>query len=132
MPIKNLLAHKYFWLALAIGWTLVIAVMCLVSFQELPAVASLPSADKYVHSVFHFVFTLLWYLHFRRNCDGQWLLLKMFLASLLYGGLIELMQKWFTETREADLHDIAANSFGATLAVLMIIFYTKYFKRKAL
>lgn len=131
MPIKNLSAHKYFFLALALGWTLLIAVLCLVSFNKMPSV-SLQSADKYVHCIFHFVFTVLWYLHFRRINNGKWLLLKAFLCSLLYGGLIEIMQGLFTLTRKADLNDVAANSFGATLAVITLFFYSEYVKKKAL
>ena len=132
MPIKNLSAHKHFWFSLALAWTLLIAVLCLVSFKKLPSVAALPSADKYVHSIFHFVFTLLWYLHFRRIHNAKFLLVKMFLGSLFYGSLIELMQHWFTATRKADLNDIAANSFGATLAVILIVLYGRYFKKNGL
>lgn len=132
MLIKNLSAHKYFWFSLAVAWTLLIAVLCLISFKKLPSVVSIPSADKYVHSIFHLVFTLLWYLHFRRIQNKKWLLLKMFLCSLLYGCLIELLQQWFTDTRKADLNDVAANSFGATLAVLLILLYGKFAKKKAL
>ncbi|HMI08358.1 MAG TPA: VanZ family protein [Flavobacterium sp.] len=126
------MANKNFYLFLAIAWTLLMAVLCLVSFKKLPAVAELPGADKYAHITFHFVFTILWYLYFRMVAGRKWLLLKVFLASLCYGISIEIMQQLFTDTRKADINDVAANCFGATLAVLAMLLYGNYLKRKAL
>jgi len=59
--IKNLLAHKNFYLWLAEIWTLVIAYMCLTNANDLPEVdvinkIGIQSIDKYVHFTFHFVF----------------------------------------------------------------------------
>ena len=129
MLIKNLSAHKYF---LALSWTLLIAVLCLISFKKLPSVVSLPSADKYVHCIFHLVFTLLWYLHLKGLRHGKWLLPKVFLISVCYGGIIELMQGAFTDTRKADWNDVAANSFGAAVALILILIYQKMAKKNAL
>ncbi|MFT3793512.1 VanZ family protein [Flavobacterium sp.] len=128
MPTKNLLAHKHFWLTLAIVWTLVIAVLCLVSFKKLPTV-KLTGADKYVHAVFHLVFTGLWFLYLRFQ-NGR-ALAKAFFASVAYGILIEIMQGLFTQTRKADLKDVLANITGALLAVMVILAYEKLRKRKA-
>lgn len=132
MLTKNLSAHKYFWLFLASSWTILIAVLCLISFKKLPSIVSLPSADKYAHFSFHLVFTLLWYLCFKSIKNGKWLLIKVLLLSVCYGGLIELMQGWFTDTRKADWNDVAANSFGAIIAILLILMYEKMTKKNAL
>ena len=125
---KHLLARSKFYLIAAICWTFVIAILCLVSFKKLPSV-DVKSADKYVHALFHFGFTILWYLYFKMQNGGKWLL-KIFLFSLAYGATIEIMQGLFTETRQADLHDIAANCSGSLIAVLVIILYDKLFKVK--
>ena len=127
MPTK-ILSERKFWLAVAILWTLLILVLCLVSFNELPSVG-LKQADKYGHITFHFVFALLWFQYVKSVWRSP--LLKVFLASLAYGGLIEILQGTLTETRKADLQDVAANTFGATLAVLVILLGRKYRKNKA-
>lgn len=112
---------------LAIGWTLVIAVLCLVSFKKLPSV-KLAEADKYVHAAFHGIFTLLWFAYLRNIASKP--LLKVFLGSLLYGGLIEILQGAFTATRKADFQDIAANTFGALVAVMILLFFRQKRKQK--
>lgn len=125
MLIK-ILSERKFWLACALLWTLVIAALCLVSFNKLPSVG-LRQADKYVHAAFHMIFTLLWFQYLKSNISKP--VLKVFLGSLLYGGLIEILQGWLTTTRKADLNDMAANTFGATLAVLIILMRRKYRNR---
>jgi VanZ family protein len=126
MPTKNLLAHKNLWFVLALLWTLLIGILCLVSFKKLPTV-KLAEADKYVHSIFHFVFTLLWFGYLRLTLPKP--LLKVFLGSVAYGVLIEMMQSLFTQTRQADVKDVAANTFGAIVAVLVILFVQKYLRK---
>lgn len=128
MLTKNLLAHKKLWLTLALIWTLVIAVLCLVSFKKLPTV-KLTEADKYVHAAFHLVFTGLWFLYLKFQDKKP--LLKAFLGSVFYGISIEIMQGLFTETRKADLKDVIANTTGALLMVMVILVWQKLRKRKA-
>ena len=126
--LTKILSERKFWLAVAVLWTLTILVLCLVSFNELPKVG-LKEADKYGHIAFHFIFTLLWFQYFKLTLRKP--VLKIFLGSLLYGGLIEILQGTLTATRKADLHDIAANTFGALLAVIIILSAEKYRKNKA-
>ena len=133
--IKNLLAHKYFYLWLAELWTLIIAFLCLVSFKKLPSLG-VKSADKYVHFTFHFVFTILWVLYLikKESITKQILklvIIKVFITSLLYGIAIEIAQSLFTITREGDVFDVMANTSGSIAAVLLITIYAStFFKKK--
>lgn len=128
--IKNLLAHKYFYLWLAEFWTLLVAFLCLVSFNKMPSVG-LPSADKYVHFTFHLVFVMLWFLYYNsKKPNDKRVLLKVFVASLLFGISIEIAQELFTTTRKGDFFDVLANTSGAILAVAAVVFYKAYFKAK--
>lgn len=128
MPMPNLLVRKYL-LPAAIGWTMLIAVMCLVSFGQLPSIG-IGGADKYVHVVFHFGFFVLWFLHFRRPDNFDKLMARVFLASLLYGIAIEVAQELFTATRHADIYDVMANTTGAFMAVAAIMIVNYHCKRK--
>jgi glycopeptide antibiotics resistance protein len=124
MLTKNLLVAKNIFFWIAAGWTLVIAVLCLVSFNSFRDVdIKMKDADKFVHATFHFMFTILWYLHFRRSTPGM-NTVKLFAVilslSILYGISIEIAQELFTTTRQADVKDVLANLTGGILGVLTL------------
>lgn len=54
------------------------------------------------------------------------LLFISLVLSFFFGIAIELMQKFFTVSRSADLYDVIANLFGASMAVVSIICLNKY------
>lgn len=112
----------YLWAALC--WTGVIAVLCLISFNELPSVGiTIEDADKYVHAAFHFGFTILWYAYFRirhPQAKNLKILIAVLTLSIVYGIVIELAQELFTETRQADMKDVLANLTGAVLGILTL------------
>ena len=112
---------KKTWLILAWSWTIIIAVLCLVSFKEFPTVR-VANADKYVHGIMHFLFVVLWYQYYRRSrgLPRLWLLGKSLLYSVLYGCLIEVAQECCCTTRMADLRDVLANFIGAFAGVLLL------------
>lgn len=111
-------------LSLAIGWTFLILVLCLVKFNKFPSV-QVSGVDKYVHFTFHFTFTLLWGFYNRLRL-GQWVLkssLIIVCLSIGYGILIEILQETFTQTRKADIMDVAANAAGAIVALLVLVLW---------
>lgn len=126
MHTNNLLVLKKAIAGLAIGWTILIAVLCLVKFNDLPSLG-VTEADKYVHFTFHFVFTMLWGFYF-------WVKLKeiilskikqVVIISLCYGILIEVLQQTITKTRHADIFDVMANLSGASIAFIIFILIKK-------
>ena len=121
-PTRILLARKFF-LCCAIAWTLLIALLCLIDFNQLPKI-SIGGADKYVHVTFHFGFTLLWFQALK-NGNGR-TVFKVAAASFLYGIGIEIAQGLFTLTRHADIYDVMANTTGALMAVAVIRIYEFY------
>jgi len=99
----------------------------LATFRTLPKIG-VQGADKYVHVTFHFVFTLLWFLYLRQqNTNNRKVLSRIFLASLFYGIVIEIMQGLFTTTRTADITDVMANTGGAlfALATILVVYREK-------
>lgn len=126
MHTNNLLVLKKAVASLAIGWTILIAFLCLVKFNDLPSIG-VTEADKYVHFTFHFVFTMLWGFYF-------WVKLKeiilskikqVVIISVCYGILIEVLQEKFTKTRQADILDVMANLSGALIAFIIFILIKK-------
>ncbi len=108
--------------SLAVGWTLLIAVLCLVKFTDLPSIG-VSGADKYVHFTLHFVFTMLWgyYLWLKLNEIALTKIIFVVTSSLCYGILIEILQETLTKTRRADIFDVVANFSGALVALLLFI-----------
>lgn len=111
---------------LAIGWTVLIAVLCLLKFSKLPSFG-VSGVDKYVHFTFHFVFTLLWgfYYWLKQNELKLQNLVQIVIISLSYGILIEILQETLTTTRHADIFDVLANLTGATVAFGLFVLIKK-------
>lgn len=126
MLTNNLSVHKKTIFSLAICWTIVIAVLCLISFRKLPSLG-VSSADKYVHVTFHFFFVMFWglYSKIKRREIVISQILKLVVISISYGVLIEILQETFTTTRHADIMDVLANFVGAVLALVIFIVIKK-------
>jgi len=123
---------KKLWLLAAVGWTLLVTLACLSSFGGFPKVG-IPSADKYVHVIFHFVFTILWCFYFqsrRRYSNNVKIAFSIVLLSAVFGAAIEIAQEVFTTTRQADIMDLLANLSGAILAATVVTIYNWLFKKK--
>jgi glycopeptide antibiotics resistance protein len=108
--------------SLAIGWTILIAVLCLVKFTDLPSFG-VSGADKYVHFTFHFVFTMLWgfYLWAKLNEITISKIGRVVILSFCYGILIEILQEIYTMTRHADIFDVMANGTGALVSLFFFV-----------
>lgn len=123
---------KKICLGAALAWTGNIIYLCLIKASELPQI-TIPYIDKYVHAVFHFVFSLLWFYAFRfsfKTVHRVKLLSVVFVMSLVFGIAIELFQTYLTVTRNGDAVDVLANSTGALLAILTIQILNKKFNCK--
>ena len=115
--------RKQVFLFSAIFWTGVILFLSLENAKNIPAI-NIPYLDKVIHAGFHFVFTILWFLYLKKkfiNANNVHLLFFTLIGSFVLGMAIELMQQYFTTSRNADVFDILANLFGAFLAAVSII-----------
>ncbi len=79
--------------------------------------------DKWVHiSMYGGTCSIIWieYLRHHKQADLRRLLAWAWLAPILMSGLIELLQAYCTGGRRSgDWLDFAANSTGATLAIII-------------
>jgi len=120
--------RKKIFLAAALFWTGVILFFCLENAKDIPQI-NIPFIDKVVHAIFHFVFTTLWFLYFKKKLSSSNIVQPLtwsFVFSLLFGISIELMQQYITLTRSADAIDVLANSLGASLAIVAILLLNSY------
>ena len=126
MPTDNSSVLKKTLFSLAIGWTVLIAVLCLVKFNKLSSFG-VSGADKYVHFIFYFVFTMLWGFYSWKKQNEIILnkIVAIIVISLCYGILIEILQETCTTTRHADMFDVLANLLGAAIALGIFVLIKK-------
>lgn len=118
---------KKLFLFAALFWTGVILFFCLINSGELKQI-TIPNFDKVVHVFFHFVFTTLWFLFFKKKFESSSnyrALMVSVVFSFFFGIIIELLQQYFTTTRTGDVLDIVANLFGALSAASSIVLLNK-------
>jgi len=116
---------KQFYFGAAVFWTGIIVYFSLVQCNDLPF-KSVSNIDKLVHSFFHFVFTILWFLYFNVKLKSlKWTkyLLISVVFSMFFGIGIEIIQESLTASRHADVVDVFANISGATLASILIFYF---------
>lgn len=91
--------------------------VCLIPLEG-PPDFGISFADKIFHSLVYFVLTFLWFysliFHFKIE-KGKAVLYASFI-SIIFGIIIEILQEVFTDTRQADLLDVVANSLGVVTA----------------
>jgi glycopeptide antibiotics resistance protein len=126
MTIKHLLEHKTLWLGIAILWTIFIAILCLVKFDDLKHFDVVDQTDKYVHYIFHLLFVIFWSMYWNaKNQFTNKAISIILLTSFCYGIGIEIVQEVFTKTRKADIMDIISNTTGALSALLILRLFVK-------
>ncbi|MVM39196.1 VanZ family protein [Spirosoma sp. HMF3257] len=97
------------WLASA--WTIIMLIGCLTPNDKLPD--SLTSFnDKFLHAGIFAPFVVLWIL-------AGFRISYVFVVAILFGGLIELLQYTLPINRSGDWIDLAADSLGAFLGVIL-------------
>lgn len=113
---------KKLFFGAAILWTFIVFILCLIKLDGAPKV-NVVNFDKYIHCIFHFIFTSLWFMFFRlhfRSGKQYKAFVVSFLLSVSVGVLIELIQQYFTESRTGDFYDVLANMSGASLAISLL------------
>lgn len=119
LDIKSLLEPKKLLVA-AILYTIVVTIAFLIpSIEEKPI--DIKNFDKALHVFIYVMLVFLWLLYFRNRLNPKiWCYI---LATIfIYGIIIEVLQSSITTSRQADIFDVIANSFGMFIGV--ILFFT--------
>lgn len=116
--------HKPRTSRIALFWTLLILLACLIPGREVPDV-QVPLADKWVHFVLFAAFSFLWICTFRRTGLKAGLIVG--LLSVLFGYVVELLQgSGITEGRSYDLYDVLADGIGGLLGLAVFFLLRSY------
>lgn len=112
----------------AMLWALLIFVLCSIPGKDIPHVSYLEllEFDKFIHAFLFFILVLLTVrgLKLQKKFPNisKLAMITAVTASVLYGGLLEIMQGMFFDGRSTDIYDFIANTFGCLLATL---FYSR-------
>jgi len=114
---------KAYWLTIL--WALFIFVMCtakLGSVEQSPIF--FPGFDKLVHCGFFFVLVVLWACALIIRQNGLFISYKQFIPlaiiAVVYGGVIELLQKYVFTWRDGAWDDLFADGVGAAMGIFSI------------
>jgi VanZ family protein len=118
--IKNLLKDKLILLAIAI--TIVVLGLSLIKMPDTGV--SIINIDKVYHSFAYFTLTIVWLLSFYKVPQKKHLIT---LSCIIFGIIIEVLQKVLTDYRTGEILDVFANSLGSLLALFV---FSMIFKKK--
>ncbi|HEY8930614.1 MAG TPA: VanZ family protein [Mucilaginibacter sp.] len=119
---------KYYWPAIL--WALFILLLCSVKINEAPhSSLFFPGFDKLVHCGLFFVMTVFLSAGATRKQSAPGLsykaLLVVIIASIVYGGLIELSQACIFTWRDGDWNDLFADTIGVLMGAFSIFITAK-------
>ena len=124
--IKSLLGPKPL-LGIAITYTLLITAALLTPITGAPKI-EIPFADKMVHLIINAGLFVVWasYVFSGKTNTKTYTLPLLFVCTLLYGILIEVIQGSFIPTRGADFFDVVANVCGLILGFFAVKLTKKF------
>ena len=126
--LKNILFRILF-----ISWLVFVTFSSLFSFSGIDTSSfHIPHLDKIVHFIFYFGMVIFGVVALKEQVGQQFKLSKtlvvVFLFSVCYGIIIEVIQATYTVNRQGDILDGVANSIGALSGMLVskILFSGKW------
>ncbi len=111
--------NKIIVLFVAVGYSIILAVLSLISNDALPYFGT-NYEDKIYHLLAYALLTFLWFKVFIKFKTRKPILLA-FISSIVFGIIIEVLQGEFTVARDASIMDILANSIGVTIVSLILL-----------
>jgi hypothetical protein len=106
-------------------WATFIFILCSLPGYTIPHYhwTDLLSIDKAVHAFLFGVLTLLFIRGFKKQTQFSFLrshaLLIVFIISVSYGGLIEILQNYYFIDRSGSWFDFIADALGSMLGIIL-------------
>jgi len=123
---KILLRDKYLFIAIVV--TIAISIYSLIKPSETNGISffKFSNADKIQHLIAYFCLGMSWFFAIKNSSNKKHSKIKVVIACIMFGIIIEGLQGTLTTYRTADFRDVIANSVGVLLALLVFnIFLSK-------
>lgn len=121
--------YKYRAKWLAIGWTLLIFILCFLPGNELPDV-NIPFIDKWAHVILFAVFSFLWLC--ATPTVNIFYLFIILCITIFVGWLVEFVQGHYVVGRNQDDMDTLADSVGGLAGIILFVILANYARKKLL
>tara|TARA_B100000900_G_C20408935_1_gene645988 strand:- start:52 stop:432 length:381 start_codon:yes stop_codon:yes gene_type:complete len=118
---------NYFWLFCSLVWAGLIVYLCFSNPKSVGIGRWFKYQDKLRHFALYAVLSMLLIKTFSKEILIQNSTTCGAFVALVFGGLIELVQLFFTHDRQGDYMDAFANCMGILLMVVLIKAYPKRF-----
>ncbi|NNC46342.1 MAG: VanZ family protein, partial [Winogradskyella sp.] len=115
---------KPIWFSIALVYTIFLAVLSFINVHNLPSYGS-SFDDKINHFGAYMVLTIIWVYYFKHRKTKKALLLVA-TGAVIYGIIIEFLQKRINPLRVFDLYDILANCVGVIFGTIIVNYILKY------
>ncbi|GAA0735352.1 VanZ family protein [Gaetbulibacter jejuensis] len=109
---------KKFALILFGGYVIALTILSLINVNGLPSLGS-SMDDKFYHIAAYVVFTLLCF-NYLRTLSLNYKIGVTIAVGVIYGIIIEVLQNTITTLRTLDFYDVAANTIGILIGVVII------------
>ncbi len=123
-------SFKKYWPAII--WSAIIFLLLAIPGSDLPGESSffsIPHADKWVHIALFAFFVILWcraVVKWSAQPNRVAIFLLITAMGILFGYLMELVQKYFITNRDYDLWDVIADAAGSIFGlVFSLLMYRK-------
>ena len=110
---------KTLLLPAAIIYTIVLVIVSLISLNGIPSLGS-SFDDKIYHCLAYIILAFLWITYAKPNANKR-VLSYTFLAVILFGVVLELIQHQLNPNRTYDTLDLIANCLGVVIGTLIAI-----------
>lgn len=135
MENRNI-SFKYFLPGIA--WFFVVGILTLMPARDVPQVSwmdNIPNFDKLVHAGLFGGLAFLFSLPLLKSGFSQKqkinYSIKISLIAIIWGIIIEFLQKFYVPSRDFDLLDWAADTVGVMIAFWLFMRILKYFQRSS-
>ena len=115
--------NKRLLLIIALGYTIVLAILSLLSNDDVPHFGA-KNEDKIFHLIAYAILTFLWYKVCATFKFKSAITLAI-IGSIAYGIILEVLQGQFTVGRDSSFMDVVANSIGVAIVSLFLTFKKK-------
>ena len=116
--LKILRFYKAYWRSISIAVIIFILTTIAVSdFKNIPETPFV-GTDKIAHFGVFFILAIFLMVDVQKhtNLGLSKIIIIVLMICLVYGGMIELIQYWFIESRTGSLLDLLANNLGSLAA----------------
>ena len=115
-----------------IFWAVIIIFLSTLPVPKIPGARlfDIPHFDKFVHFSLYATLSTLWLIDYFKNTNNPYAfrVVLIVMNSILYGGIMEVVQKVVVQKRSGDFFDFLANTIGVFTAFLLFRYFVFYRK----